>query len=61
MLLAMLRDYRPSDGGFADLKAARTEAAADAHWFVYPDDEEVVEAWKEFYGRATKGPGSGGP
>ncbi len=61
MLLALLRDHRPDGQGFADLKAARLEAAADAHWFVYPDDEEVVEAWKGFYGRATKGPGSGGP
>ena len=58
MLLAALRDYRPGPGGFADAKAGRLEAAADAHWFVYPEDEEVIEAWKAFYERVAKGPAS---
>ena len=55
MLLAALRGYRPGGGGFANPKAARLEAAADAHWFVYPQDEEVIEAWKAFYGRVARG------
>ncbi|QIN80235.1 hypothetical protein GBA65_18835 [Rubrobacter marinus] len=59
ILLALLRDHRNNGRGFSDLKVARLEAAADAHWFVYPDDEEVIEAWKAFYGRvegsATEG------
>ena len=42
------------------MKAARLEAAADAHWLVYPQDKEVVEAWKAFSGRVTKDPGAGG-
>jgi hypothetical protein len=60
ILLALLRDHRPSGEGFSDLKAAMLEAAADAHWFVYPDDGEVVEAWKAFYGRVAKGYGPEG-
>ncbi len=55
ILLALLRDYRPRGGGFADPKVASLEAAADAYWLVYPDDEEVVEAWKGFYGGVVKG------
>lgn len=60
ILLALLRGYRPDGEGFADPKAAMLEAAADAHWFVYPDDKEVVEAWQEFYGRVVKGSGAEG-
>lgn len=59
MLLALLRDHRPGGAGFSDPRAARLEAAADAHWLVYPGDREVVEAWKAFYGRVTKGPNAG--
>ncbi|QIN78665.1 hypothetical protein GBA65_09200 [Rubrobacter marinus] len=55
MLLAALRSHRPGGRGFADPRTARLEAAADAHWFVHPDDEEVIEAWKAFYGRVRKG------
>ena len=56
ILLALLRDHRPRGGGFSDAKATMLEATADAHWFVYPNDEEVVEAWKAFYGRVTQDP-----
>ena len=55
MLLAALRGHRPGGGGSANPKAARLETA-DAHWFVYPQDEEVIEAWKAFYGRVARGP-----
>lgn len=58
MLIAALHDYRPGLRGFADAKAARLEAAADAHWFVYTEDEEVIEAWKAFYERVAKCPAS---
>lgn len=61
MLLALLHDHRPNGEGFADLRAAKLEAAADAHWFFHPDDEEVIEAWKAFYGRVAKGPNAKGP
>ena len=55
ILLTLLRNHRLSGGGFADSKAAKLEVAADAHWFVYPNDEEVVEAWKGFCGQVLKG------
>ncbi|MDP9485410.1 MAG: hypothetical protein M3Q49_06410 [Actinomycetota bacterium] len=57
-LLALLRDHRPDEKGYGRVQAAILEAAADYHWFVFPDDEEVVNTWKEFYGRVVTASGA---
>ena len=53
-LLALLRRFDPSPGGFGGAEAAWLEALADDYLFgAGHGDAEVKEAWAAFCGRAS--------